>query len=234
MNPLFKIDQAYECGQIPEDIYSLINDRVDIMYCGIDRIERASGITYPVAYVEPSILVTQSAGAFQFGVMYARTIPLILEKNLRIVIQVCAPLISYGLKGTVHAILAHEFLHYLELLNRIAKMRLLSDEITDNIFESVYADETRLFEPGAVFADKTLLRHVTKRFPSGFRDYRLEDKVIKLWIERGLPKSSIALDKNFAMMPADDLSSVSLDPRFLARLDEIEDRSKAIKRRRGY
>ena len=166
--------------------------------------------------------------------MYARTIPLMVDKHLQVVIQVCAPLISYGLKGTIHAILAHEFLHYLELLNRISKMRLVSDEISGNVFESVYADEQRLFESGAVFSDKTLLRHITKRFPSGFRDYKLEDKVIKHWIKRGLPKSGIALDKNFARMSASSLSSVSLDPRFLARLDEIELRSNAIKKRRGY
>ena len=38
--------------------------------------------------------------------------------------------------------------------------------------------------PRAVFSDKTLLLHITKKFPSGFRDYKLEDKVIKYWIEK--------------------------------------------------
>jgi len=44
----------------------------------------------------------------------------------------------------------------LELVRKVSKMELLSDEITGNLFESVYADTTRLFEPRAVFNDKTL------------------------------------------------------------------------------
>ena len=39
-------------------------------------------------------------------------------------------------------------------------MEMLSDEISGNLFEnvySVYADETRLFEPRVVFKDRTLL-----------------------------------------------------------------------------
>ena len=235
MNPLVRIEQARQDSRIPPDAYKLIVDRAHIMYSGIDRIERASGISFPVSYVEPSILVTPpDAGSFQFGVLYARTIPLILDEKLQVVIQVCAPLVSYGLRGTIHAVLAHEFLHYLELLSRISKMRLLSDEITGNVFESVYADETRLFEPGAVFTDRTLLRHITKKFPSGFRDYRLEDKVMEHWIERGLPQSGIALDRNFARISVKTLSAVSLDPKFLARLNEIERKSEAVRKRMHY
>ena len=69
-------------------------------------------------------------------------------------------------------------------------MELISDELSGNLFENVYSDETRLFEPRAVFKDRTLLNHITKKFPSGFRDYKLEDKVIKFWSDRNLPKSN--------------------------------------------
>ena len=75
-------------------------------------------------------------------------------------------------------------------------MELLSDEISVNLFENVYADNERLFEPRAVFNDNTLLSHITKKFPAGFRDYKLEDKVIKYWIEENLPTTKIMLDTN--------------------------------------
>jgi hypothetical protein len=116
--------------------------------------------------------------------LFARTIPIFFDDKFHVVIQISAPLVAYGLKGTIHAILAHEFLHYLELIRKISKMDLLSDEITGNLFESVYADETRLFEPKAVFKDRVLLDHITKRFPAGFRDHKLEDKVMKFWLEK--------------------------------------------------
>jgi hypothetical protein len=235
LDPLFKIDEAYRNGNLPEETYRLILERAQITYAGIDRIEKASGIHFPISYIDPSILVTpQDPVTFQFGILYARTIPLILNGTVQVVIQICAPLVSYGLKGTIHAVLAHEFLHYLELLKRMSQMRMLSDEISGSIFENTYADESRLFEPGAVFQDRTLLRHITKRFPAGFRDYKLEDKVIEFWIEKGLPQSGVALDSNFARMSAESISSLLLDPVFLKRLEEIEQKSLRIRKRRGY
>ena len=122
---------------------------------------------------------SSGTNSFEYGILFARTIPVIATNTLQVVIQISAPLVAYGLKGTIHAILAHEFLHYLELMRKISNMELISDEISANLFENVYTDSERLFEPRAVFSDKTLLSHITKKFPSGFRDYKLEDKVIK-------------------------------------------------------
>ena len=102
--------------------------------------------------MEPSLVLSSSdPNSYEYGILFARTIPIMFEEKFQVVIQISAPLIAYGLKGTIHAILAHEFLHFLELLRKISKMELLSDEISGNLFENVYSDETRLFEPKVVF-----------------------------------------------------------------------------------
>jgi len=190
MDPLIKIKEAYNNGIIPEKNYLLIKERFPIVVEGITRIEKASGLKYPIAYVEPSIVVSSpDPNSYQYGILFARTIPLTIDNKLQVVIQISAPLVAYGLKGTIHAILAHEFLHFLELIRKVSKMELLSDEISGNLFENIYADETRLFESRAVFNDRTLLLHITKKFPAGFRDYKLEDKVIKFWIEKKSTKN---------------------------------------------
>ena len=192
LNPLLKVKQAYQDGILPEKEYSLITKRFPSVSPGINRIEIASGVNLPIAYVEPSVAISSSSpNSFEFGLLFARTIPIVTKNTLQVVIQISAPLVAYGLKGTIHAILAHEFLHYLELIRKISKMELLSDEISVNLFENVYADNERLFEPRAVFNDNTLLSHITKKFPDGFRDYKLEDKVIKYWIEENLPTTKI-------------------------------------------
>ena len=113
-------------------------------------------------------------------------------------------------------------------------MEVLSDEITGNLFESVYADETRLFEPRAVFDDKTLLLHITKKFPAGFRDYKLEDKVIKYWIEKDLPKSNIALDTNIVKLSVESLSKIKIDPKLLSEIEKLEQKSKKIRKKKIY
>ena len=145
MDPLIRVKDALAKGDIPDSVYDLIMKRFPITVAGINRIEKASGIKFPIAYVEPSLVISSSdSNAYQYGILFARTIPIVFDEKFQVVIQISAPLVAYGLKGTIHAILAHEFLHFLELIRKISKMELLSDEISGNLFENVYSDETRL------------------------------------------------------------------------------------------
>lgn len=235
MDPLVRLKDAYQKGIIPQDVYDLTLERFPITVAGINRIEKASGIRYPVAYVEPSLVLSSSnANSYEFGILFARTIPVMFEERFQAVIQISAPLVAYGLKGTIHAILAHEFLHFLELIRKISKMELLSDEISGNLFENVYSDETRLFEPRVVFKDRTLLDHITKRFPAGFRDYKLEDKVMKFWSEKNLPKTNITLDSNTVKLSAESLSKIKIDPNFLTKINELEEKSSKVRKKKLY
>jgi len=235
MDPLVKIKEAHEHGILSNRIVSLIKKRFPIVISGIDRIEKASGINFPIAYVEPSIVLSSSnLETYDYGILFARTIPLGSKNKFQVVIQITAPLVAYGLKGTIHAILAHEFLHYLELIRKISKMELLSDEISGNMFENIYADTARLFEPRAVFNDKTLLSHITKKFPAGFRDYKLEDKTIKFWIEKNLPITNITLDTNITKISAESMAKIKLDSIFLKRINELEIKSSKIRRKKIY
>jgi hypothetical protein len=235
LDPLIRMKEAHLKGLIPDDVYNLVVERFPVTVDGINRIEKASGIRYPTAYVEPSIIIsTPHPNSYEFGILFARTIPVFFDDKFHVVIQISAPLVAYGLKGTIHAILAHEFLHFLELMRKISKMDLLSDEITGNLFESVYADETRLFEPKAVFKDRTLLDHITKRFPAGFRDHKLEEKVVKFWLEKNLPKINISLDANTVKLSAESLSKIKIDPAFLYKLDQLEQKSAKIHKKKLY
>jgi hypothetical protein len=227
--------EAHLKGLIPDDVYELVVKRFSIIIEGINRIEKASGIRYPAAYIEPSIVIsTPHPNSYDFGILFARTIPVFFDDKFHVVIQISAPLVAYGLKGTIHAILAHEFLHFLELMRKISKMDLLSDEITGNLFESVYADETRLFEPKVVFKDRTLLDHITKRFPAGFRDHKLEEKVIKFWLEKNLPKINISLDANTMKLSIESLSKIKIDQAFLHKIDQLEQKSTKIHKKKLY
>ena len=235
MDPLLRFRDAHSKGLIPDDIYDLTLKRFPLVVAGINRIEKASGIQYPVAYVEPSLVLSSSnSNSYEYGILFARTIPVMFEEKFQVVIQITAPLIAYGLKGTIHAILAHEFLHFLELVRKISKMELISDEISGNLFENVYSDETRLFEPKAVFKDRVLLDHITKKFPAGFRDYKLEDKTIKFWADRDLPKSNISLDTNNVKLSVESLSKIKLDSKFISKIEQLEEKSSKINKKKLY
>jgi hypothetical protein len=224
-DPLYKVHPALGTRAISQKAYDLIVKRFPLVTEGIARIEAASGLRYPYFYVEPSLVVSTSAAEYtHMGIFFARTIPIVGEdKLLRVVVQITAPLIAYGLKGTIHAILAHEFMHYLELVSRIIKMRIISDEVSGTLFEGRYADAAKLLEERAVFkSDPTLVKHITTRFPEGFRDFKLEDKVIKHWMEKGLATTHVPIDANVIKIPIEAMANLQVDPAVKEKISEFE------------
>lgn len=235
LDQLVKVREAYQKGILPQDIYDIIAQRFELVTEGIQRIQKASGTHYPISYVEPSAILTSGSDmSFQYGILFARTLPVFFEEKFQVVIQISAPLVAFGLKGTIHAILAHEFLHYVELMRKISKMEMLSDEVSSSLFENTYADSTRLFEPRAVFSDQTLLTHITKKFPTGFKDYKLEDKTEKFWISKQLPVTNIALDSNTVKLSAESLSKVIVDPELVQKIKEYEERESKLRKKKLY
>ena len=113
-------------------------------------------------------------------------------------------------------------------------MNVISDELSGNLFENVYSDSTRLLEPQSVFDDKTLLQHIIKRFPSGFRDYKLEDKVLKFWIEKQLPTLKITLDSNTVKVDAELLSKIEINSALVKKLQQIQLKNSRIRKKKIY
>ena len=58
LDPLIRFKDAHVKEIIPDDVYNLVLKRFPIVVEGVNRIEKASGIQYPVAYVEPSVVVS--------------------------------------------------------------------------------------------------------------------------------------------------------------------------------
>jgi hypothetical protein len=235
-DPLYKVHNAYRLGQIPQKVYDLVLKRFPLVIEGIKRVEEASSLQYPYYYAEPSLVISTSAVEFTaMGILFARTIPVVdAHKQLHVVVQITAPLISYGLKGTIHAILAHEFMHYLELVNRILKMKVISDEVSGTLFEGTYADASRLIEEQAVFkSDPTLIRHITTRFLEGFRDLKLEEKIMKTWMNKGLPTSKVSLDANIIKIPIEAMACLKVEQGIKDKITEFEN-IKLKKRKISY
>jgi hypothetical protein len=235
-DPLYKVHGAYKVGQIPQKIYNLVMKRFPLVMEGIRRVEEASGLKYPYYYVEPRLVISTSAVEFtQMGILFARTIPVTDNYNhLHVVVQITAPLISYGLKGTIHAVLGHEFMHYLELINRVVNMKVISDEVSGTLFEGTYADASKLLEERAVFkSDPSLIRHITTRFPEGFRDRKLEDKVINKWMNKGLPTTNVPVDANVIKIPIEAMTHLEVEQGVKDKLTEFEN-MKLRKKKTSY
>lgn len=190
----------------------------------VARAEKASGLGYPPYYVEPSMpLATSSVEFGSVGALYARVIPAMFEGRLTILVQFTAPLLAYGLKGTIEAVVAHEFTHYVDLVRRFSRMQVTSDERVGTLFESVYADEERVMDPSRLFTnDKALASLVKRKFRAGLSDEKLNEKVAKQWIEKGLPTMKVASEENVVSVGADVIAATAFDPMVLAKIREME------------
>ena len=97
MDPLVRFKDAHSKEIIPDDVFDLTMKRFPLVIEGINRIEKASGIAYPIAYVEPSLVISSpNPNSYEFGILFARTIPIMFDEKFQVVIQISVPLIAYG------------------------------------------------------------------------------------------------------------------------------------------
>jgi hypothetical protein len=105
------------------------------------------------------------------------------------------------------------------------RMDIISDSISSTLFEERYGDLSRLIEPKLVFkSDRALIDHITKKFPEGFSDLRLEAKVVNEWINRRLPTRKIAIDSNIIRLPIELMANLEIDEVVKERILEFETR----------
>jgi len=227
LDPLQRFNNINIRNKIPKSIFSKITKRMQYVEEGVKRIELISGIKYPQYYIEPILPISiTSLEVGKYGALFARTIPTTTIQGVTIIVQLSAALIVFGNKGTIHGILAHEFLHYFEFVRRFTKMNNLSDEIVDTIFESQYADAERLYKPNLIFKDKSkgpaLIKLMRKKFKDHAVNTKLNNKTQNLWINKGLPTAKINPSTNIARISISAITNTIFDPMVKQRINEIE------------
>ena len=214
IDPLALVKQYLLDKKIDERTYELIIDKMSVVEDGIKRIERKTSIDYPNYFIEPNLLVATSDIEYQqYSILYARTIPFCTTENrIKIVIQLSAPLVMYGLKGTLHAVLAHEFLHYLNILKNIINLEVTSDNVSDTLYENSFSDNERTLDLTKVFRRDIYLQNVVnKKFVNGFNDSNLDKKAESFWIKKKLPIQKIMIGDNFIKLPFSALANTIVE-----------------------
>jgi len=223
LDPLVRFNQPENENILPTRLKSSVLKRIKYVEKGIKRVQIASNLLYPKYYVEPVLPVTETIHEVgQLGVLYARTIPAVGPAGVEIVVQLSAALVAYAAVSTIDAVLAHEFLHYVEFVRKFTKMDSLAEEISTTIYESVYADADRLYDPKLLYKDKRLLSLLNKKFAGGLNDPKLHEKTTKKWLEKGLPILRIPPESNTMRIPVSALLSSNFDIMTKMRIEELD------------
>jgi len=223
VNPTAALDRAEADGKIPRALANRVRARNNYLGGALERVERASELAYPQYYIEPTLPLARSRGEYgQMGVLYARVIPTTVTGALSIVVQFTAALVAFGAKGTLEAIAGHEFTHYVDLVKRLSRMNVLSDEGATTLFESAQADAERSVSPRAIFKDRPLIKLIERKFQDGLLDERLNIQVQKRWIGKNLPVRIVAPEENRVRVGMASVLSTTFDPKLIARIALLE------------
>lgn len=223
-DPFVLMDQFVAQGKLKPALAAKVKARGRYLTGAVARVEKATGLRYPPYYVEPTLPVAITSVEYgSVGAFFARVIPAPYDGRVSIIVQFTAPLLLFGSKGTVEAVAAHEFTHYVDLVRRLSRMNLVSEERVSTLFEAGYADEERLVSPAKVFSkDKPLSRLVGKKFTPNLSDPKLDEKVSSGWVGKGLPTRRVSTEENNVKLDMEAVSRTRFDPSLLARIAAID------------
>ena len=223
MDPQILLDQAVAQGKVPRSLAKKVRQRMGYVQGAVRRVEKASGLRYPPYYVEPVLPVSKTGSEYgQMGVLFARVVPTTLNGSVLILVQFTAALVAYGTKGTVEAVAAHEFTHYVELVRKLSTTNIVSDEVATTLYEASYADSERVVPPKLIFSDRPLVALISRKFKDVLADQALNKKVGDSWIARDLPIRWIGPEDNRVKLPMGAVASTKFDPGVLAKVAELE------------
>ena len=222
------MDQAEQQGAIPKTIAKKTRDRVVYLTAAVRRVERASGLRYPPFYIEPVLPVSRSGAEFgQLGVLFARVIPTTVTGSLSIIVQFTAALVAFGSKGTLEAVTAHEFTHYVDLVRRLGTVNVASDEQATTLYEASFADSERTVPPRLLYSEKALVALISRKFKDGLHDPALNKKVGDSWIAKDLPIRWVGPEENVVRLGMGVVAAAKFDPAVLARVAEMQEKMKS-------
>ena len=220
------MDQAVAQEKIPRTIAKKVRLKMSVLQGAVHRVERASGIKYPPYYVEPILPVSKSGSEFgQMGILFARVIPTTVTGTLSILVQFTAALLAYATKGTIEAVAAHEFTHYVDLVRKLSTKNVLSDEVATTLYEASFADAERTVPPKLLFSERPLVSLISRKFKNELTDPALTKKVGDSWIAKNLPIRYVGPEENVVRLPMAVVAGTRFDPGVVSKVTEIQGKS---------
>jgi hypothetical protein len=226
VDPLILLDQAVAQERVPRALAKKVRLKMRLVQGAVARVEKASGLRYPPYYIEPVLPVSKGGGEYgQMGVLFARVMPTTVTGSLVILVQFTAALVAYATKGTIEAVAAHEFTHYVDLVRRLSTANIASDEVATTLYEASFADAERTVPPRLLFSDRTLVALVSRKFKNDLTDPALNRKVGDSWIAKNLPIRWVGPEENRVRLQMGVVAGSKFDPDVLSKVAELQQKA---------
>ncbi len=222
MDPLILLDQAVAQEKVPRAMATKVRKRMNLVQGAIQRVEKASGLAYPPYYIEPTLPCSKTGAEYgQMGVLFARVIPMTATGSVVILVQFSAALVAFGTRGTIEAVAAHEFTHYVDLVRKLSTKDVASDEEVTTLFEASFRDAEHTVPPKLLFSEKALISLVSRKFKDDLVDSALTKKAGDQWVAKNLPIHWVGPEENRLKIPMALVAGTRFDPAVLAKISEM-------------
>jgi hypothetical protein len=223
VDPLVLLDQAVAQEKIPRTMATKVRKRMNLVQEAVQRVEKASGLRYPPYYVEPTLPCSKTGAEYgQMGVMFARVIPTTVTGSVVILVQFSSALVAFGTKGTIQAVAAHEFTHYVDLVGKLSTKNITSDEVVTTLFEASFKDAEHTVPAKLLFSERALVSLINRKFKDDLVDASLTKKAGDQWIAKNLPIHWVSPEENTLKVPMAIIAASRFDPAVLAKLQEMQ------------
>ena len=200
-----------------------VRKKMGVLQGAILRVEKASGLHYPPYYIEPSLPCSKTEAEYgQMGVLFARVIPTTVTGPVVILVQFSAALVAFGTKGTIEAVAAHEFTHYVDLVRKLSTTNVTSDEVVTTLFEASFRDAEHTVPPKLLFSERALVSLISRKFKDDLVDPGLSRKAGDQWVAKDLPIHWVSPDENRLRVPMAVVTKTRFDPAVLAKIAELQ------------
>ncbi len=227
MDPLILLDQAVAQGKLPRAMAKKVRLHMKFVQGALARVEKASGLRYPPYYIEPTLPLSRTGGEYgQTGVLFARVIPMTATSGVSILVQFTAALVAFGTKGTIEAVAAHEFTHYVDLVRKLSSSKVVSDERATTLYEASFADSERTVPARLLFSEKALVGLITRKFKPELYDQSLSKQAGDGWIAKNLPITWVGPEANVVKLAMQSVAAARFDPAVVAKAAQIEEKMK--------
>ena len=183
-----EVTQCALSGKIPWKLAEKGFRKLKYLKSSIELIERDSSLPYPEVIVTPllKILVHESGvEAIVHGhIDFKRG----REGLIIPFVNISLPFLINAKKHTYNCVLAHEFLHYLYIAQRVSKADYftMSQKIGETMISHMLFDEATKIDPVKVFKNRYLLGLLAKRYEKLVNEEKFIKSMRENWIEANL------------------------------------------------
>ncbi len=216
------VEGSVALGEIPREISKRGYERSRILRSSVKVVERNALLPYPDVRVDPRLTIILHE-AFVQAVLHAYLDVKRTKKGVKPLVTVSLPFLCLARKQQMTAVLAHEFLHYINMAMKFlgSDVFSLQQRFGGTITGHLLFDEAAQTPAEKVYKGRYLRELISKRFHSVINDESLTSRIEDEWVDIGLPTTTLGSEDLVVHLSMEEFVNMTFPSEVLRRASQI-------------